>query len=265
MYLDSILISLVRRAFITKWEACHRQTAFTKYIGDALLPFFATSVRNNPDASHLLFTNTRVLPVVDGVDFGSFLANLDVKVINLDLTYQPPSGFYGAWRNQFYIFDILKYLNEVVSDSDSCIVLDSDCVWVGPVTQMANAIQQHGALTLDIKYPSEQCINGLNRKQMKTIFEEMGARSISDIPRYFGGEFFGATGAQIRVICNEVDSVWEITMDRFRNNLPKFNEEAHMLSYIYDHLGYAPGTANPYIKRIWTGLHKNNNVSRRGC
>jgi hypothetical protein len=189
---------------------------------------------------------------------GSFLARLNVNVVNIQLTYSTPKGFYESWSNQFYIFDILKYLNVVSNDSDVYIILDSDCVWLGSVQQMVHDIRRYGVLTMDMNYPITHIINGLTRIQMKQIYEEISGHAVEDIPPYFGGEFFGGTGTQIRAICNEIDSVWDETMQRFRNNLEKFNEEAHMLSYIYNKLGYAVGTANQYIKRIWTGLTWNN-------
>jgi hypothetical protein len=43
-------------------------------------------------------------------------------------------------------------------------------------------------------------------------------------------------------------------MERHRDGRPKFNEEAHALSFIYDTLGYRHGTADAFIRRMWTAF-----------
>lgn len=74
--------------------------------------FFDISTQTNPARRHILFSNVEAdkLPVVDRLDLKSFLKARKVEVVTLPLTWQTPEGYFGKWRNQFYIFDILAFL-----------------------------------------------------------------------------------------------------------------------------------------------------------
>lgn len=52
------------------------------------------------------------MPVVDGVDAAKAVDQWRVRVVNLPINYRLPRGRVKAWGNQFYIFDIIKYLAE---------------------------------------------------------------------------------------------------------------------------------------------------------
>lgn len=79
------------------------------------------------------------MPVIDGLQIGKYLQDLNVELITLPLTFQTPKGYFGRWRNQFYIFDILKFFekNEYKAD-DRLLVLDSDCLIRHSLDEMMN-------------------------------------------------------------------------------------------------------------------------------
>jgi hypothetical protein len=218
----------------------------------AVCVYFASSKRTNPEAQHILFTNCEELPFVDGCSVSDFLQKLKVEVVRLDLTYQTPKGFYGAWRNQFYIFDIIKYLSTNTDDSSKFIVLDSDCIYHQSSSPIFNALDKFGTLSYDINYPEDHTVNGLTRKDMKKVFEEVSGHKLDQTPHYFGGEFFASTGKEIKRMNVLAEKVWNENLSRYKEGKKKFNEEAHMLSYLYFILGYQGGTADSFIRRIWT-------------
>ena len=84
--------------------------------------FFATSIRHNPAARHLLYTNLDGVPHVDGFDLPAFLDRLGVEVVQVPFTYQPPPGYYSAWRNQFYVFDLIQDLARRSMPDDACLL-----------------------------------------------------------------------------------------------------------------------------------------------
>lgn len=86
---------------------------------------------------------------------------------------------------------------------------------------------------------------------MQKTYHELGY-NIEQPPRYFGAEFIGGTGDNIKKLWEEIDEIWNISLERFAQGKSKFNTEEQMLSYIYNKQGYTPGTANPYLERIWT-------------
>jgi hypothetical protein len=84
---------------------------FQKIYWRCIAVFFALSIEHNPGRRHLLFSNWRAesFPVIDGLDLRAFLQGKGVEVVTLPLTWQTPPGWFGRWRNQFYIFDILSF------------------------------------------------------------------------------------------------------------------------------------------------------------
>ena len=219
--------------------------------------FFASAARWTPDARLALATNAAV-PTVDGHDVGALLDRLGVEVARLDYTFQPPAGYYPAWRNQFYVFDVVRWLAGRLGDGDVGMVLDSDCVWARPAGRMAAATRRHGALTYDLGLPEGGAQNGLTLAEMGALYADLapalGGAAPEPEPPYLGGELVAATGAVLRQIDELAADLWPEMLRRHREGLPTFNEEAHALSYLYHRLAVPYGTANPYLRRIWTTL-----------
>lgn len=223
--------------------------------------FFATSLRQNPDTQHIVFTNLESLPHIGSFDTMAFLHAKGIQLITLPLTYQTPIGFHGQWRNQFYIFDLIKYLTATATDEDNYFILDSDCVWIKPVSYVLPDLEHYGLLTYDLK--GRENIE-VSEEDLKEIYTELDNKPMIRAPIYFGGEWFAAKGKDIKKVADEVDSVWQYGLHRFEQNQPKLIEEAYALSYIYHRLGYTAGSANPHIKRMWTaGKYIPTNVSNQ--
>jgi hypothetical protein len=214
--------------------------------------FFATSVRQQPEARHVLFTNATTPPVVDGVAIGSLLGSLDVEIVQLPLTYRTPPGYYAQWRNQFYVFDILQYLDRRLEPSDAAIVLDSDCVWISHAAPMWEAIRRDGALTYVVTYEPAYATNGLTRVELSAIASELLGREVRHPLLYCGGELLGASATEIRRLAHETDTVWKELLERHSRGAAVFHEEGHTLSYVYFKLGYPLGNGDPFIRRIYT-------------
>ena len=225
--------------------------------------YFAISARVNPDAEHVLFTNFERVPSVDGLGLPALLGELGVQVTPVPFTYQPPPGYYGSWRNQFYVFDVLQHLTRTLAPADVAVVLDSDCFWLRPAAQLAADVRRHGLLTYAVAEENAAAdvpINGLTRNEMRQVFEELSGQAVPEPPLYFGGEFYAATGAATARVVAAWEALWPELLRRHAEGRLKFNEEAHALSYLYWALGYPAGTADAYIKRIWTVLFRLHNA-----
>ena len=81
------------------------------------VPFFRTFRHYNPAARLLFFTNLRrdALPrfLLDLFD------ELGVETVTLPYTRRPPKGWYGAWQNQFYLYDILGWMGGRMKADDA--------------------------------------------------------------------------------------------------------------------------------------------------
>ncbi|WP_341279856.1 hypothetical protein [Paenibacillus sp. FSL H8-0537] len=214
--------------------------------------YFCSSVKNNPEMNHVLFTNSVDIPDVNGFSIKEELAKLKVDVVHLPLTYQTPEGYFSSWRNQFYIFDILKYIGSNYNPEDCFVILDSDCVWVRKADTIMNVIAEKQIMAYNMPFTETEDIHGLSRNEMKEIYEALLQRTIPEPPSYAGGEWFGATVSYISKLNEEVDQAWSESLNRFNQGLLKFNEEAHMLSFLYYKLGYEGSEAAPFIRRMWT-------------
>lgn len=249
---------------------------FQKVYWRCVAVFFDLSTKSNPEKHHMLFSNVNAdeLPNVDGLDLKSFLKARKVEVITLPLTWQTPEGYFGKWRNQFYIFDILAFLEnqsgsllDSPGDSESpgesnndpaIIVLDSDCIVNRSLDELFTEIRHQGLMALPMHFAEDYNINGVTRVDMRRIFAELdGGKDPGFNPEYCGGEIFAATGSTVRIINQIAPGIWQEMIKRHNTGLQKLNEEAHFLSYCYYQIGNW-ASLEKYIKRIWTSPKYNN-------
>ena len=218
--------------------------------------FLASLTRHGGGVRPVLITNVDAVPTVDGHDLAALLGRWGVETVRLDYTFRPPEGYWGAWRNQFYVFDAVRWLAGRLDDDAVGMVLDSDCVWARGPARLAAMTRRHGALTYDLGLPEGGDQNGLSLAEMARLYAELDGAPPETPPPYVGGELVAATGAVLRQIDGRADALWAEMLRRHAAGEPKFNEEAQALSYLYHALGIAYGTANPYLRRIWTTLLK---------
>jgi len=236
------------------------QSDFQKVYWRCVTVFFALSKHYNPTARHILFSNKKAeeFPVVDGLNIQQFLQEKEVDIVTIPLTWQTPEGYFGKWRNQFYIFDILQFIEQQeVSDESAFVVLDSDCVIHASLEDMFHNIRQHALMVLPMPYDEDFNINGITRKGMQQVYAALDGNAPATPPLYYGGEVFAATLPTIRQINAIAPGVWQHMLERHRNGQIKFNEEAHFLSYCYYKIGRF-GQLDRFIKRIWTSPKYNN-------
>lgn len=233
--------------------------AFQLVYWRCLVTYFATSIRNNVNVHHILFTNKKEIPDIEGFETAKFFEENEIEVVRLPYTCKMPRNDFSAWGNQFYIFDILKHVSKSDDIDDNIyIILDSDCVFINPIDRIVDLINLYDILTYESNYNTEHVINGLTRLDMKEIYEEIDGRILNEVPKYFNGEWFGAKVKVIKDVVRIYDEAKEVMYKRVQCGKKSFNEEAHLLSYIYYKLGYPLKTVNQQIRRIWTGSNFRN-------
>jgi hypothetical protein len=216
--------------------------------------FFATSTRFNKTEKHLFFTNVKQLPEVDGVKVDEVLKQLNVETIFTDFKYKTPKGYFEMFQNQFYEFSILEYIvSQNKKLDDTYMILDSDCIFLKPAHELfADSEQNNGFLSFEDNCTTDLVIHGLSRKDMKLLYEDLLDKSITEIPGYHLGEFFMANVKNINIIFADFLQVWAEMLLRFKASLPKFNEEAQTLSFIYYKNNFKASPSRKLLKRIWT-------------
>ncbi len=219
-----------------------------------VVALFAVAKRaSGPGQSFRLYTNDAVNMSKAPAGIAQMLDSLGVDIRVVPLVHIPPPFYHGSWRNQFYILDIMASIAEEDIDGNY-LVLDSDCVCIRPLQSIFDAIEHNGALPLITGEQLGRPVNGLTREQMGTLFEELSNTKLAIPPQYYGGEFFAANSATIRRMLPLAEYAWTQSIERHHTGKLKFNEEAHLLSYVYQQLGLESGSANLFIKRLWTGV-----------
>jgi hypothetical protein len=228
--------------------------AFQNVYWRCIACFFAVSTRTNSDACHVFYTNT-TLPVVDGLDLKAFLQGLKVEIVTLPITYRLPRSSVNMWGNQFYILDIIKHV-AAHGSADRIIVLDSDCLFMQPVSRIDAVIDQNGCGLYTIDYPAGTNINGITQVEMGQALQawrpDLAASIPPQGPHYHGGEIFAATRQACIDLCPAIDSLWGWRQQQ--GKIAGFKEEAHFLSLLYAALKFEPYTLNSHIRRIWTAF-----------
>ncbi|HEX8314193.1 MAG TPA: hypothetical protein VF609_04340 [Flavisolibacter sp.] len=218
-----------------------------------LLLFYMTSKRFNKTEKHLLFTNVKKLPVVDGRSMEMLLNELDVDVVFTDFKYKTPKGYYGAFQNQFYEFSILEHIAKNSSAlNDLYLVVDSDCIFLKPALSLFNEAAATGFISFEDEVKPDYVINGLSRSDLKALYEELMEVKLTEMPSYHLGEFLLCSVKNIKQFYADFTELWPQLLQRYAAGKKKFNEEAHTLSYLYFRNGFRAAKSNPYMRRIWT-------------
>lgn len=200
----------------------------------------------------LFFTNVKNLPTVDGVDFGRFFEENQIQVVYLELTRKTPKDWYGAWRNQFYLFDVLEYLKNLEGNH---LILDSDCVIAHSLQDLYQEIEREQVLTLPIDYSIEKDINGCSMEQMRQIYQKMFDTEYPKNLLYMGGEFIAMASEAVSELLPIFYDIWEKDQKLYEQKEQKLNEEAHTLSLCYYRMGKVNELGRKYIRRIWTDMN----------
>ena len=221
------------------------------------VPFFVTFKHYNPYCHFLFFTNMRQ------EDLPSFLIDMfdkigGVEVVTLQYKCAPPKGWYQSWANQFFLYDILNYMENRMDDYDTFTVIDADCICQRSLTPFLTQVQQQGTGLYVVADEDGWSSSDLTQSEMEDIYETFYGRKPSTPLFYYGGEFISLRGDKVREVNHAYVPLWEFNLKLFEENKPKLNQEALLFSVLAEHLQIRNNYGNSYIKRIWTNPHLNN-------
>ena len=107
------------------------------------VPFFVTFKHYNPDAQFIFFTNLNQKELPDYLI--RLFHKLNVEVVTLPYTCKPPKDWYPAWQNQFYLYDILKYMDGRMLENDTLLISDADCLCHTSLNTLFDAVRKDGS------------------------------------------------------------------------------------------------------------------------
>ena len=220
------------------------------------VPFFRTFRHYNPKARLLFFTNLRR----EGLPrflLGLF-DELGVETVTLPYTRRPPKGWYGAWQNQFYLYDILGWMGGRMKADDALLVCDADCLCRTPLDGLFDEIRKQGSALYEFITDRSATINGITLPEMEAFYTDCYGTPPRSPLAYYGGEFIGLRGDSVCRINEAYAGLWAFNLARADRREPKLNEEAHVLSVLAERLDLRNAVANRYVKRMWTSPQFNN-------
>jgi hypothetical protein len=200
-----------------------------------------------------LFTNLKVLPVLDGKSVDKLLTDWGIEIVLTEFNHKPPKNYYPAFQNQFYIFSIMERIVSFNgSPDDNYLILDSDCVFIKPVDPLFKEAAPSGFISFEDAAPADFVINGLSRNDLKDIYGKLLHKKIDDLPSYHIGEFYLSSVRNLMKFYNDFLEIWPEVLKLHERGEKKFNEEAHTLSFLYYKNGFKARHWYPFMKRIWT-------------
>lgn len=219
------------------------------------VPFFTTFRHYNPDTRLLFFTNLEagLLPLF----LRELFQRTGTEIITLPYTCRPPKGWYKAWMNQFYVYDILKEMERRMQPDDTLLVCDADCLCHASLHSLFQSIRKDGSALYDLGYPRDFSINGTTLVQMENFYASCYGEPPSTPMAYYGGEFIGLRADAVHGINREFPVVWNFNF-ALPADAARLHEEAHTFSVLAERLHLRHATANRYVKRLWTGRVFNN-------
>lgn len=221
------------------------------------VPFFTTFKHYNPNVKMLFFTNVEKLPAY----LEALFARQNVEVVRLPYRCIPPQGWYPAWRNQFYLYDIWQYMGQRMQDDDNLLVCDADCLCTTSLDPLFADVTAHGSALYELTSDQTKSINGISLADMTKLYEDCYGQKPSREIAYYGGEFFALRGDIVKEVNNAYRPLWDYNLRLFAENCPrKLNEEALFFSILAERLNIRNTIGNKYIKRLWTTPTYNNVV-----
>ena len=228
--------------------------------------FFASSLRCNPAASHVLFTNDRRPPRVDGVDVERLLSDWGVSIVQLPFTFLPPRHASRSFRNTYYKLDAIKALG--AHASDMAMHLDADCIWTRSGKPLFDFVRSDRLTLYDVyrrSDPSEKA-GDLTAFEMADLYRAIDPQYPEPTPTRFGGELIAGRaewlseiGSQLTEVFADLAASYAGAPPRFTNGRTIFDGEEYLSCFVLNKFWRNRWQdAGEYIKRIWlTNVYSN--------
>jgi hypothetical protein len=223
--------------------------------------FFASSVRCNPDAEHVLFTNDTKAIQYKGRDLKLLVEEFGVKIEMLPFTiFRPPVKYSSLFTNAFYKFDVMQALG--VESDDAIILLDADCVWSRSGEIAENDIDTGEVLLYDVhgEIDPDKRVDGMSSHDRAALYKVIHPDYPVSAPVHIGGEIIGGKARHFKLLSDQLLKSYTHILNKFGENPPHFADgrkifdgNENLGSMVFNMNLVSWKNAGASIKRIWTG------------
>lgn len=183
------------------------------------------------------------------------LHDAGAEIRHLAFRHQPPEDFYYRYVGSLYLLDVMEALAEELDPEDTVIFVDPDVVWLAPLGPLVEEIRRDGVVAYHLDVPESLPMCHLSRREQGEILATItGSGPAADAPayRHFGGELYGMRGSVLGEILPPLAQLWEATMGRYRDGLPHYNVEEHLMNAVLWQRDEQDPRGNQFIERIIT-------------
>lgn len=229
---------------------------------NCVIVFFCSSIRCNPKARHILYTNDQEPLIINGKDIYQYLKSLNVEIKYLPFSsFVPPDRISRVFKNAFYKLDVIKELGTVEGHS---LLLDSDCFWTKTDEELYALVQSDAVLLYNVYENKDPTVkyHGISPSDMGQVFKQLDPNYPEPYPIRFGGEIISGSQQNFKYIASvlekEFNNIINSTTEPplFNNGKKIFDGMEFFTSYVYNKLPLNTDWINTkkFIRRIWTDV-----------
>ncbi|MCH6257172.1 hypothetical protein MLD52_11490 [Puniceicoccaceae bacterium K14] len=232
------------------------------------ITFCMTSIKFNPNESHLVYTNDKNMEdlAIHGHGVIDMFLKLGIELVYLPFEKFDPKECSKRFRNAFYKHEVICDLANLDEPS---ILLDSDCIWTKSGEDIFKKIDNDKCLLLQDTYqrgsrPKIKSPHNLSMEDMGKLYDRIPVmKSQAEYPVWYGGELIGGSASHLKIVSDSMYEVFNYCMDQertkknsmtFDNGDSVFDNDEYISSYVYNSLiGISiHDTRRSFTKRIWT-------------
>jgi hypothetical protein len=189
-----------------------------------------------------------VTDVAPPTSFANHMRTFDIGVRLVDFTHSPPAGFWPQFNASLYTLDAVAALARRSTD-DPVILIDPDCLCVGSLGRLVDAVEIADFAAFPTGVPSDEVCHGLDASKAAYLHRQLDP-SLSGAGIYYGGECYVFRPSRVRPILQRAETAWRFALDRNAKGEMHFATEEHLFNYALR--GFTVSNLDADVKRIWT-------------
>jgi len=232
-----------------------------------------SSIRCNPKAEHIIFTNDPNGIYYGDTDLKVVAARRGITVKYLPFEkYKPPASLCSSYKNAFYKLDVIAALGAM--DDTINVLLDTDCLWTRSCDDFEKLAPDNEIMLYDTYQRTDPYLkepHNLSMFDMGRLYRDIDGDYTNNFPVWYGGEIvagnsrvFALLAERFTAIFNKVVSINKPILLRFSNGKSIFDGDEFLTNFVYNDGTLKIVSANCVIKRVWTSKQVNN-VSSTDC
>lgn len=220
--------------------------------------FFASSLRYNPEAHHILYTNDPLPVVIDGKDIRKLIEDLGVEIRVLPFRkFAAPQKFSTYHTLTLFKLEIIDDIRRGIESN--YILLDSDMVWIKSANHLLPLFENDSLIVYDIYYQQDvdKKMHRISRRDLGRLYRTIDPAYPVEFPVRYGGEVLAGSRKVFDQVATEVSAYYNHITAHFEH-APRVADkkildgDEFILSMVYNKLVNPKVMAGQFVGRIWT-------------